>query len=48
MAELKLLQEIAKNLNSIIQGIQTLIYVGGVIIALLLVNLFGKNWGRNT
>lgn len=41
MTELGLLQEISK-------GIQTMIYVGGVIIALMIVNLFAKNWGRNT
>jgi hypothetical protein len=41
MTEIDLLQEVCK-------GLQTLIFVGGAIIAILLVNLFAHAWGRNT
>lgn len=35
------------NLSDLQKGLQTLTFVGGVIIALMLVNLFAKAWGRN-
>lgn len=46
-----ILQEILSKLDLLAElnkGIQTLTFIGGCIIALLLVNLFAKAWGRNT
>lgn len=48
MTELEVLQEISNKLTELNSVGQTLIYVIGVIIALLIVILFAKAWGRNT
>lgn len=51
MTELEILQQISSQLDilgELQKGLQTMVFVGGAIIALLLVNLFAKAWGRNS
>ena len=51
MSELEVLQQISTKLDTLpdlLKGIQTLIFIGGAIIGLQLVNLFAKAWGKNS